>query len=155
MARDSDAAGSIIGSGFLVLGPILNASFGHNAPWVMVGLCMVAYAFGSAIRFNIRSLASSSSGEGEGEVAGLGQSAVEHRLDQVGSWALAFAYVVSVAYYLNLFGSFAVNLTPWAGAPVAAKSVTSAIFIVILAVGWFKGFTALERVEQFGRFAAE
>lgn len=44
---------SIIGSGFLILGPILDVSYGGFAPLVMVGLCVVAYLFGSAIRFNI------------------------------------------------------------------------------------------------------
>jgi len=44
---------SIIGSGFLVLGPILVSSFGQYAPIVMIVLCLVAYLFGSAIRFNI------------------------------------------------------------------------------------------------------
>jgi hypothetical protein len=33
---------SIIGSGFLVLGPILVASFGQYAPIVMVALCILA-----------------------------------------------------------------------------------------------------------------
>ncbi len=31
---------SIIGSGFLVLGPILDVSYGGYAPLVMIGLCM-------------------------------------------------------------------------------------------------------------------
>ena len=44
---------SIIGSGFLVLGPILGVSYGGYAPLVMIGLCAIAYLFGSAIRFNI------------------------------------------------------------------------------------------------------
>jgi hypothetical protein len=44
---------SIIGSGFLVLGPILVSSFGQYAPLVMAALCIFAYLFGAAIRFNI------------------------------------------------------------------------------------------------------
>jgi amino acid permease len=55
--------------------------------------------------------------------------------------------VISVAYYLNLFGAFAVNLTPF-DSPVAAKVVTSAVLLAILAIGWTKGFSALERAEQ-------
>ncbi len=47
---------SIIGSGFLVLGPILLREYGQLAPLMMLALCAVAYAFGSAIRFNIRYL---------------------------------------------------------------------------------------------------
>ncbi len=47
---------SIIGSGFLVLGPILDDSFGIWAPVAMAGLCAVAWAFGAAIRVNIADL---------------------------------------------------------------------------------------------------
>ena len=44
---------SIIGSGFLVLGPLLEHAYGGYAPLVMAWLCLVAWAFGAAIRFNI------------------------------------------------------------------------------------------------------
>jgi hypothetical protein len=48
---------SIIGSGFLVLGPVLNMSYGDHSPLAMAGLCAGAYLFGSAVRFNIATLA--------------------------------------------------------------------------------------------------
>ena len=69
------------------------------------------------------------------------------RLEVGGSWTLALAYVISVAYYLNLFGAFGVSLTAW-DTQFAARILTSAILVLILAVGWFKGFRALERMEQ-------
>jgi len=127
---------SIIGSGFLVLGPILAHSYGKYAPLVMLLLCVAAYAFGSAIRFNIRNID-----------AHPVRSAPERRTEHFSSWALAFAYCISVAYYLNLFGAFAVKMTPF-NSPVMAKAVTSAALILILAVGWLRGFSAMERMEQ-------
>lgn len=128
---------SIIGSGFLVLGPVLNTAYGRYAPLVMALLCGGAYLFGSAIRFNIATIA-----------AANGQrSPLAKRLEAASSWALAFAYIVSVAYYLNLFGAFGVNLTPW-GDSFHARLLTSAILLLILAVGWTRGFKALERMEQ-------
>jgi hypothetical protein len=60
---------------------------------------------------------------------------------------LSFAYIISVAYYLNLLGSFAVSLTPF-DTVTWARIVTTAVFMVILVVGWTKGFAALERMEQ-------
>ena len=48
---------SIIGSGFLVLGPILRNSYGLYAPGIMLVLCAVAYLFGGAIRFNMATMA--------------------------------------------------------------------------------------------------
>ncbi len=126
---------SIIGSGFLVLGPILDASFGEYAPFAMAGLCLVAYAFGWAVRFNIATIEAG------------GRTGIEEHVDTLGSWVLAFAYFISVAYYLNLFGAFAVDLTPFAGRE-AARLVTSVVFLLVLAVGWFKGFRALEGMER-------
>jgi len=127
---------SIIGSGFLVLGPILSHSYGKYAPMVMLLLCLAAYAFGAAIRFNIANIDRNPD-----------RSSSERRTEYFASWALSFAYCISVAYYLNLFGAFAVKMTPF-NSPVAAKAVTSAAMIVILAVGWLRGFSAMERMEQ-------
>lgn len=128
---------SIIGSGFLVLGPILDASFGALAPLVMAILCLGAYLFGAAVRFNIERLAAMDAA----------RSKIEERLEITASWALAFAYIISVAYYLNLLGSFSVSLTDLNDA-FHAKLVTTGVFTVILVVGWTKGFGALERMEQ-------
>ena len=49
---------SIIGSGFLVIGPLLDYNYGYLAPIVMAGLCLTAYLFGGAIRRNIAELGS-------------------------------------------------------------------------------------------------
>ncbi|MCP1199282.1 hypothetical protein [Notoacmeibacter sp. MSK16QG-6] len=125
---------SIIGSGFLVLGPILHVSFGWYAPFVMAVLCAGAWGFGSAIRFNIARRATGD------------RSRYERWMETAASWSLAFAYFISVAYYLNLFGAFGTELTPWRS-DAHARLLTSAMLLVILAVGWIWGFRALERLE--------
>lgn len=127
---------SIIGSGFLVLGPILAVSFGDMAPLAMGALCVLAYAFGHAVRYNISTLA-----------AQPDRGPLIARAEALAETALAFAFVISVAYYLNLFGSFAVSLTGFDD-PVHARVLTTAVFLVILIVGWTRGFAALERLEQ-------
>lgn len=128
---------SIIGSGFLVLGPILQISYGAYAPLIMLGLCVVAYVFGSAIRYNIQVLDTSEDARGP----------LENGLESVASWALSFAYVISVAYYLNLFGAFGVSLTS-VNDQYHARLLTTAVMLLILFVGWTRGFGALERMEQ-------
>ena len=133
---------SIIGSGFLVIGPILHVSFGYLSPLVMAVLCVGAYLFGTAIRFNIAAIERGPSGRGL-----VGRGPVERTLETAASWALAFAYVISVAYYLNLFGAFGLSLTDLSD-PFHARLLTSGVFLVILAVGWSYGFKALERIEQ-------
>ncbi len=102
----------------------------------MLALVAVAYAFGSAIRYNI----------GRIEAVAHRPEAVE-RVEPFASIVLAFAYVISVAYYLNLFGAFGVSLTRFDDA-YSAKILTTAVFVLILIVGWTKGFSALERMEQ-------
>ena len=91
---------SIIGSGFLVVGPILAHAAGNWAWAAMLALCLAAYLFGAAIRRNIL----------------LVEPMLETRpprtiavLEQCSDAALAFAYFVSVTYYLNLFASFALR----------------------------------------------
>ncbi len=125
---------SIIGSGFLIIGPILASEFGHMAPIVMAGLCAMAYGFGGTVRFNIQALDRAPA------------TRFQHRLDHIAEWILGFAYVISVAYYLNLFGSFAISLMP--NAPdVAGQWITTAMFCALIIVGGTKGFQALERIE--------
>ncbi|MCA0906049.1 hypothetical protein LCM27_06525 [Ruegeria marisrubri] len=128
---------SIIGSGFLVIGPILETSFGYLAPVAMALLCLVAYAFGAAIRRNILRLEQAPD-----------RSQAENILDTSASWVLAGAYAISVAYYLNLLGAFSVSLTPY-DEPDAARLVTTATLILIAYVGWTRGFAALEGMEKF------
>ncbi len=55
--------------------------------------------------------------------------------------------MISVAYYLNLFGAFGVSLTP-VDDTVHARLLSSAVFVLILLIGWMRGFTAMERLEQ-------
>lgn len=127
---------SIIGSGFLVLGPILDVSYGAYAPVVMVGLCVVAYLFGHAIRFNIADIEATTSTSRGVQILETAASAV-----------LAFAFFVSVAYYLNLFGAFGVSLTALDDS-YHAKLLTTSVLVLILFMGLTRGFTALERMEQ-------
>ncbi len=133
---------SIIGSGFLILGPILDKAYGYYAPLVMGALCGGAYLFGGAIRHNIRLHGRRGNAGGEETPA----DRVEWALEGAASWALAFAYIISVAYYLNLFGAFGVSLTPLAG-PFYAKTLTTIVLVFILAVGWTKGFKMMESME--------
>jgi hypothetical protein len=128
---------SIIGSGFLVLAPILDRSFGAAAGPMMLLLCAVAYLFGWAIRENIAGY------DRDDRIAPS-----IRRVERIASASLAFAYVVSVTYYLNLFGSFAVKATPF-NEPVFAKSVATAVFAFLGLFGVFKGLKGLEVLETW------
>ena len=96
---------SIIGSGFLILAPILKHSFGLWGVAVMFGLCLIAYLLGGAVRFNIASYDSLGKGATDAPI-------LISRLETAASVALVLAYVISITYYLSLFGAFAVSMTP-------------------------------------------
>jgi hypothetical protein len=127
---------SIIGSGFLILGPILIDNFGSYAVIAMALLCLAGWGFGSAIRFNI------------GRIDGKGRDGPwTVRGETLSSWSLAFAYFISVAYYLNLLGAFSARL--FSDAPEdLPRIITTLAYVVILGAGLSKGFGLLERIEQ-------
>ena len=126
---------SIIGSGFLVLGPLLSHSYGQWAPLVMALLCLAAYAFGWTVRVNIAALEAD-----EGPPAQVWW-------DKAASWVLVVAYVISVAYYLNLFGAFGLSLF-LPESEMGPKLLTSLAYVVIAVVGLTQGFRALEMMER-------
>lgn len=133
---------SIIGSGFLVLAPLLVREFGQQAVLVMAGLCGVAYLIGSAIRWNILQWAARG-----GDRAAAALPASQAGLENLSNVTLAFAYVVSVCYYLNLLGAFALSLVP--GAPGwGPRVLTSAVVAGIALLGWTRGLGGLERAES-------
>ncbi len=127
---------SIIGSGFLVAGPILAHAAGRWAALAMLGLCAIAYLFGSAIRHNIMNV--------EPELADQ-PSALVRRLERASDVALALAYFVSVAYYLNLFAAFGLRLGHIVD-PVWIRIGATCVIVVIGIVGLRGGLDALERM---------
>ncbi len=127
---------SIIGSGFLVLGPILHNDFGPYAAAVMAVLCSLAFLFGAAIRYNIRQYSETE------QVPRIVQAT-----EKISSTALALAYVVSITYYLNLFGSFAVSLTELEPGPYG-RIVSTTVIVFVSFFGWTRGLTALENMEE-------
>jgi hypothetical protein len=113
---------SIIGSGFLICGPLLAREFGSAAILAMAALLAIAYAVGAVIRFNII------------HVENL---APELSLNDPMAWAmraaqvmLAIAYAVSVAYYLKLLAEF--TMKPLAIAPEWHGLVANIVVTVII-----------------------
>lgn len=130
---------SIIGSGFLVVGPILADVAGRWAATAMLGLCVMAWLFGSAVRFNI--VHAEPLADGHGPV-------VARRLDRFSELCLALAYFISVAYYLNLLGAFLLKGIGVSD-PDMARGVTTVILVGLALLGWLRGFRGVERVEIY------
>ncbi len=129
---------SIIGSGFLVVAPILQMSMGSYALFAMAGLVTLAYMIGSAIRFNIRYV--------EPKLSAGTLHIAPKSLEVLSQWALSFAYIVSVTYYLALFGDFllrGVNIVN----PLLSHIITTAVLIFIAIYGRHRGFNFLGKFE--------
>ena len=130
---------SIIGSGFLVVGPILSQTAGIWAWAAMLGLCAVGYYYGSAIRHNIAFVEPGLERNAPGVVVGI---------EEASRVALSLAYFVSVTYYLNLFAAFALR----SGNVVDEfwiRVVATAVIAFIGTLGLLRGLGALEKVETF------
>lgn len=126
---------SIIGSGFLVAGPVISHAAGNFAWVAMAGLCAVAWWFGSAIRYNIAHV----------EDAADNPPAIA-LLERLSGIALAFAYFISVAYYLDLFGAFLLR-----GGGIVDRTMTNWVATAFIAalglIGLLRGLKWLEHIE--------
>lgn len=89
---------SIFGSGFLVIVPILNAAVGPYSVLAMAGVCALAYAMGSVIRFNIRHV------EPLLEDGTISDRAARH--ERTANLALVVAYAISVCLYIHILAAF-------------------------------------------------
>jgi len=128
---------SIIGSGFLISLPLLVHDLGLYAVAGMAFLVLFSYLLGGAIRFNIL----------HGEPLFAGRYRVR-RLEQTSHLALAFAYFISVAYYLNLLAAFLLKGFGMTD-PFAGKVLTTAILGVIGLQGLLRGLRGLENIEEY------
>ena len=129
---------SIIGSGFLVIAPLLAAVVGSYALAAMLGIVLLAYSVGHAIRYNIQHAEPL---EGSPEAPrGLGFSTT------LSGASLSVAYVISVAFYIRLLASFALSLTPINNA-FYEDVLATIILLAIAAIGYVRGLRGLEVVE--------
>lgn len=127
---------SIIGSGFLVAGPLLAGIAGNFAALAMLGLCAAGYLFGSAIRHNIVHI------EPELEA---GASRFVRIVERASEVSLALAYFVSVAYYLHLFAAFGLRFGEVLD-PLWVRIAATVVIAGVGAIGAAGGLDALERV---------
>ena len=129
---------SIIGSGFLVLAPLLAATVGSWAPVAMTGIVMLAYAVGATVRFNIAHSEKVLSSEHPPRVI-VGVESAARIL-------LGLAYMISVGFYLRLLASFLLQAVGLEGA-LLGRLVTTGVLVVIATIGWFRGLHGIEAFE--------
>lgn len=130
---------SIVGSGFLIMAPLLASIVGSFSPWAVLGIVILAYSVGHVIRFNIMHVEPRS-------LAGT----LSHRtkeIEYLGNIVLVLAYMIAVAFYLSLLSSFLLNYLGYSNL-IYERWLTSIIIIFIAVVGYFKGLGGLEKMES-------
>lgn len=127
---------SIIGSGFLVAGPILAGVAGNWAVAAMLGLCALGYLFGAAIRHNIAFVEDEMKADPPVHV---------RIIERASELSLAVAYFVSVAYYLHLFAAFGLKLGGHEG-EMLVRVVATVVIASIGLIGLTKGLDGLENI---------
>ncbi|MEO7358679.1 MAG: hypothetical protein ABI120_00010 [Gemmatimonadaceae bacterium] len=130
---------SIIGSGFLICGPLLAKEFGSGALVAMAALLTLAYAVGAVVRFNIIHV------ENHAPTLTFHDSfAWAMRATQA---MLSIAYAVSVAYYLKLLAEFVLKAlhTDEASRPLYSSVLVTVIILALTALT-FSG--SIKRIEH-------
>ncbi len=126
-----------MGSGFLVCAPLIGGIAGPTSIFFMVGLLVVAYCVGEAVRYNIQHFE---------PVENVKHGTVQ-RVALASRMVLAVAYFISVAYYLQLLAVFVLHIFG-IDSEIAAEIFSSSILIGISVVGITHGLSSMEKLEK-------
>ena len=132
---------SIIGSGFLIIAPLLASVVGTWAPVAVTGIVVLAYAIGGVIRFNIM--------HAEPLLHERQANPIIYRVDLVANATLSFAYVTAVAFYLSLLSSVLLTYFGFGDMPSLERSLTTIIIVFIATTGYLHGLGGLEKLEAY------
>ena len=131
---------SIIGSGFLVVAPLLAHAVNGWALAAISAIVVLAYAIGAVIRFNIR--------HAEPLLGARIAPPMLQSVERLSNLALGFAYLVSVAFYIRLLASFVLRAAETRN-DLYANLITSAVLLFIGITGLRRGLSGLERLEEY------
>jgi hypothetical protein len=132
---------SIIGSGFLIIAPLLASVVGEYSPLAVTAIVVLAYAIGGVIRFNIL--------YAEPLLHDRKVNPAIYRIDFFANTTLSFAYVTAVAFYLSLLSSFLLNYAGFENSPNLERTLTTIIIVFIATTGYIRGLGGLEKLELY------
>jgi hypothetical protein len=132
---------SIIGSGFLVIAPLLASVVGNYSLLAVAGIVVLAYSIGGVIRFNIV--------HAEPFLHDNKSHPAICKIDLFANIMLSLAYVTAVAFYLSLLSSFLLNYMGLGHSPNLERSLTTIIIVFIASTGFLRGLGGLEKLEAY------
>ena len=132
---------SIIGSGFLIIAPLLASVVGEYSPLAVTAIVVLAYAIGGVVRFNIL--------HAEPLLHDRKVNPAIYKIDLFANATLSFAYVTAVAFYLLLLSSFLLNYVGFESSPNLERTLTTIIIVFIATTGYIRGLGGLEKLELY------
>ena len=132
---------SIIGSGFLIIAPLLASVVGEYSPLAVTAIVVLAYAIGGVVRFNIL--------HAEPLLHDRKANPAIYKIDLFANTTLSLAYVTAVAFYLSLLSSFLLNYVGFENSPNLERTLTTIIIVFIATTGYIRGLGGLEKLETY------
>ena len=142
MSATSIPLSSIFGSGFLVIVPILAGAVGMYSVFAMAGVCALAFAVGSVIRYNIIHAE---------PVLAAKPSEATLSFEHISDFALILAYIISVCLYLHILSAFVLGSVHM-DTELNENLLTTLVILIIMAVGLTKGLNVLGALEKWGLY---
>ena len=132
---------SIIGSGFLIIAPLLASVVGEYSPLAVTAIVVLAYAIGGVVRFNIL--------HAEPLLHDRKANPAIYKIDLFANATLSLAYVTAVAFYLSLLSSFLLTYVGFENSPNLERTLTTIIIVFIATTGYIRGLGGLEKLEMY------
>ncbi|HTL41678.1 MAG TPA: hypothetical protein VL294_09410 [Pseudolysinimonas sp.] len=131
---------SILGSGLLIIVPVLESTLGVASVFGVIAICAVAWLVGTVIRHNVRVA------EPLQESGKLGE--VTSWVSRVADGVIVVAYVISVALYLRIMAQYIVTFFQSGGNTLIEKLIACAAVALIVVIGVIRGFGGLNRLDR-------
>ncbi len=131
---------SILGSGLLIIVPVLERTLGALAVLGAVGVSAVAWLVGTAIRHCIRVV--------EPQAAAGTLNPTTRRLERAADAVIVVAYVISVALYLRIMAQYVVGYAAGGQRGLPERLIACGAVVVIVVVGVTRGFSGLDRLDR-------
>ncbi|OFE15945.1 hypothetical protein BA895_05475 [Humibacillus sp. DSM 29435] len=132
---------SILGSGLLIIVPVLERTLGSLSVVGAAVVCAVAWVVGTSVRHCVRVV--------EPALAADSPDRVTAGLDRTGDAVIVVAYVISVALYLRIMAEYVVDYAVPGGSTAWARGLACAAVVLIVVVGVTRGFAGLNALDRF------
>ena len=131
---------SILGSGLLIIVPVLERTLGSLSVFGAIAICAVAWLVGTVIRHNVV-VVEQREASGTLDVATV-------RLGRIADAVIVLAYVISVALYLRIMAQYVVALFQPDGSALWERIIACIAVAVIVVIGALRGFAGLDLLDR-------